>query len=52
MPAKNPLSISLNDDDIILFEKAAQLHGIGKSELAREIISNWLFNNKLQLMAK
>ena len=52
MTADYPLSVNLEEQDGILFDRAVKLYGKGKSELGREIIHMWLFNNQLQLMAK
>ncbi len=52
MTANYPLSINLEEQDGILFDKAIKLYNKGKSELGREIIHMWLFNNQLQFTTK
>ena len=52
MAAIYPLSINLDEQDGILFDRAVELYDKGKSELGREIIHMWLFNNQLQLTTK
>ena len=46
------LDVYLSEGDKELFEIAVKKYGIGKSELARTIISGWLFNNRLQILDK
>ena len=52
MPSKNGVTAYLNDEDKKLFDIAVKQYGIGHSKLAKKIISNWLFGNKLQLTKK
>ena len=49
MTAKYPLTINLDEADGVLFDKALKSYQTGKSELGREIIHMWLFNNKIQI---
>lgn len=49
MPSENRIVAYLDDEDKKLFDRAVKLYDIGDSELIRKIISNWLFNNQLQL---
>lgn len=49
MPSDNGVTAYLDTDDKKLFEKAVKKYGMGKSELLKRIISNWLFENKLQI---
>lgn len=52
MSSKNGITAYLNNEDKELFDRAVKLYFIGQSELAKEIIHSWLFNNKLQLIKK
>ncbi len=52
MPSKRGVAAYLNEEDFDLFEKAVKLYGLDKSELIKEIIHSWLFNNKLHLRFK
>lgn len=51
MPSKNPVTTYLGNEDMKLLETAEKLYRMGESELVREVLHNWLFNNKLQLTA-
>ena len=50
MGAKHPETINFIDEDHELFLKAVEKYGVGKSELLREIVHSWLFDNKLNLL--
>lgn len=49
---KNTKQACLNDEDAELFEKACKKYNLPKSTLLTRIISNWLFNRKLELEDK
>ena len=52
MPSKSGVTAYLGKEDKELFEIAEKKYKMGKSELAKEIIHQWLFNNKLKLVEK
>ncbi len=53
MASKNPpISTYLNDEDYRLFKIAMKKYGMKQAEFCRQIIQNWLFNNKLLLKEK
>lgn len=43
------MKIELEEKDKELFDKAVKKYGMDESKLLKEIVSNWLFTNKLQL---
>ena len=49
MPSKNQICFVLKEDDLNMLKKAIKKYKLGQSELVRKIISNWLFENKLNL---
>ena len=50
MVAKHPETINFTDEEEYkLFLKAVEMYNLPKSEFMRRIISNWLFQNKLQI---
>lgn len=49
MPSNKRIVAYLEDEDWGLWKKAVKKHKIGDSKLIKKIISNWLFQNKLQL---
>ena len=50
MPSERGVTAYLDKEDKELFDRAAELYGIGDSKLAKEIIHAWLFSNKLHLV--
>lgn len=49
MASKNGVTAYLKDKDKELFEIAVKKYDMEKSDLLKEIIHSWLFNNKLLL---
>lgn len=49
---KNTKQVCLNDEDARLFEKAVRKYNTKKSTLLTRIVSNWLFDRRLELEEK
>ncbi len=49
---KNTRQVCLSDEDVKLFEKAKKKYNLPTSTLLTRIISNWLFDRRLELEDK
>ena len=49
---KNTKQVCLNDEDSQLLEEAIKKYNMPESTFLKRIISDWLFQNKLQLENK